>query len=609
MLVQGRYRIVRHLREGGMGSVYEAVDTRLGNRVALKRASIREDEAREAFRLEARILGALRHPALPVVIDYFSESGEDYLVMDFVDGEDFGEMIARENRPSAIADVVRWGDRILDALSYLHENGVVHRDIKPANLKLTRTRDVVLLDFGISKGSMDWQGTDRSILSGGTSGYSPFEQLADLGTDERSDLYALGVTLYQLATGVLPADARARVKAIVAGKTDPMMPADQLNGEVPRALAVALERATALEREDRPASARELRQLLSATAADLPTLPSAPRSRRIVVEIEPATRRHELSHAPLAGEKVSPQVRRGRGRPPERLPSLTLTGHGRVLSAIAAPDGRTFFSAGEDGAIRVWDIGGREIERLSGHDGPIHALAISADGILLMSGGADATVRVWEVASGRSLATLEAHEHPVRSVAVSTDGVSLVSGDAGGGVVVWDVAAGRGLYRIEEPGGVWTVSVSADGSRALAGGEGRSILVWELTSGREVARLEGHRQLVYSAVFSPDGTHVLSGGGDTTARIFTIERGEEVAHFDAHRSAVRSAVYSPDGRLVLSGSIGGVVRVWSVSHQTERLRLESRMGLIAVGTLPPDHEYLFAVASDGSVPFWSLGRE
>src|SRR5262249_27303726 len=145
-LVQGRYRVVRHLREGGMGSVYEAHDIRLGNRVALKRAALREDDVREAFRLEARILSALRHPALPVVIDYFSEGGEDYLVMDYVDGDDFSDLLRRSGGPLAPANVLAWADRILDALVYLHERGVVHRDIKPANLKLTPTREVILLD-------------------------------------------------------------------------------------------------------------------------------------------------------------------------------------------------------------------------------------------------------------------------------------------------------------------------------------------------------------------------------------------------------------------------------------------------------------------------------
>jgi predicted Ser/Thr protein kinase len=598
-LVQGRYRIVRHLREGGMGSVYEVVDTRLGNRVALKRAAVREEDLRQAFRLEARILSALRHPALPVVIDYFSESGQDFLVMDFVDGEDLSELLARSRSPFAVADVLRWADRILDALVYLHERGVVHRDIKPANLKLTPSRDVVLLDFGISKGTPDWQGTHRSILSGGTNGYSPFEQLADLGTDERSDLYALGVTLYQLLTGVLPPDSRNRAKAIVAGKPDPMEPADAVSSDVPRMVAAVLARATALERDDRHSSARDLRDELAAAAGSLPAGPQAPRSRRRIVVDLPSSAAVDAPVAPVAPAAASPAR--------AILPTLVFEGHGRVTAAAVAPDGRTFYSAGQDGVVRMWSVvDGREVGRLAGHAGAVHAVAVSRDGVLLVTGGDDTTVRVWETATGRELARLEAHLAPVRSAAVSRDAASVLTGDASGRAIVWDAASGRGRYRVDEPGALAAVRLSPDGRLALAAGEARSIGIWELDGGREVIRLEGHRQIVYDAAFSPDARLVLSGGGDASVRVHEVASGSEVCRFGGHRSAVRSVAFAPDGATAVSGSIGGVVRCWEVASGRELGRYDGRMGLLGVGTLPPEHALVFAYGADGAVLFRPL---
>jgi len=592
-----------------MGSVYEAVDTRLGNRVALKRAAIREDDAREAFRLEARILSALRHPALPVVIDYFSEEGEDFLVMDYVDGEDLSELLTRSAHPLAIADVLRWADRILDALAYLHGKGVVHRDIKPANLKLTASRDVVLLDFGISKGSPDWQGTHKSILSGGTNGYSPFEQLMDFGTDERSDLFALGVTLYQLLTGVLPPDARARAKALVAGKADPMLPADAISRDVPSVVASALVRATALEREDRFASAEDFREALRPSSSGS-SEPPRPRARKRIVVSLPSNDRGEPS-VDVAPAAVAPAAAVDDGQRASRmLPALAFRGHGRVSAAAFSADGRVAFSAGDDGAVRIWSVGEREaVARLDGHDGAVHALAVSADGFLLATGGADATVRLWEVSTGRELVRLGAHGAPVRAVAFSPDATAIVSGDATGRAIVWDAASAQGLYRIDEPGAIGAVDVSSDGRLALAGGDARTVGVWEIEGGAELHRLEGHRQVVYSAVFAPDGGSVVTGGGDATARVHAVDSGLERVRFERHRSAVRSVAVTPDGRRILSGSIGGIVRWWDAATGRELGRHEGRMGLLGVGTLGPDHDVGYAFTSDGSVALWELGPD
>src|SRR5438477_10810635 len=131
--LQGRYRILRQLGQGGMGAVYEAVDERLDTIVALKETFFVEEKLRKQFEREARLLARLHHQALPRVSDHFSESDGQFLVMQYIPGEDLFEMQSRRNGPFPQEDVLRWADQLCDALDYLHTQDpqIIHRDIKP----------------------------------------------------------------------------------------------------------------------------------------------------------------------------------------------------------------------------------------------------------------------------------------------------------------------------------------------------------------------------------------------------------------------------------------------------------------------------------------------
>lgn len=265
-VLQSRYRIVRQLGQGGMGAVYEAIDQRLDTTVALKETLFADERLRKQFEREARLLARLHHPALPRVSDHFSEADGQFLVMQYIPGDDLSEMMTRKRAPFPANQVLTWADQLLDALDYLHTQDpqIVHRDIKPQNLKLTSRGQIILLDFGLAKGQAGEisRVTTTASIFGYTPNYAPLEQIQGLGTDTRSDLYALGATLYHLMTGTKPPDALTRAAAIVNGQPDPLLKPSEANVAVAPDLDHVLMKSMAQNREQRYATAADMRSAL-----------------------------------------------------------------------------------------------------------------------------------------------------------------------------------------------------------------------------------------------------------------------------------------------------------------------------------------------------------
>jgi serine/threonine protein kinase len=268
-VLQGRYRIVRQLGQGGMGTVYEAIDERLDTTVALKETFFADERLRKQFEREARLLARLHHPALPRVSDHFSEGDGQFLVMQYIAGDDLAEMMTQKRTPFPADQVLTWADQLLDALDYLHTQDpqIVHRDIKPQNLKLTSRGQVILLDFGLAKGQAGEisRVTTAASIFGYTPNYAPLEQIQGLGTDSRSDLYSLAATIYHLLTAVKPPDALTRAAALVNAQADPLQPASEHNPAVAHEVDNVLQKAMAQNREQRFASAAEMRRALKGT--------------------------------------------------------------------------------------------------------------------------------------------------------------------------------------------------------------------------------------------------------------------------------------------------------------------------------------------------------
>jgi serine/threonine protein kinase len=273
-LLQNRYRIKKQIGQGGMGAVYVATDERFGSTVAIKETFFSDANYSKAFEREARLLNNLRHPALPRVSDHFSDDHGQFLVMEYITGDDLSEMMEKQDGAFPLKDVLNWADQLLDALDYLHtqEMPVVHRDIKPQNLKLTPRGQIILLDFGLAKGNpTDAQhNTAAKSVFGYSRNYASIEQMQGTGTDPRSDLYSLGATLYHLATGMPPVDALTRAMQVLNGDRDPLQPANLAHNQVPAAIADVLQRAMALNSNHRPSSALAMRTMLAESANAVP---------------------------------------------------------------------------------------------------------------------------------------------------------------------------------------------------------------------------------------------------------------------------------------------------------------------------------------------------
>lgn len=264
-LQQGRYTIQEVLGEGGMGTVYLATDRNLpGRLVAIKENADASHSAQEQFQQEAVMLARLTHPNLPRVTDHFVESsGRQYLVMDYVEGDDLREVLRQQGGPLPEPLVLAWIEQVINALEHMHNwidpatrrpSPIIHRDIKPGNIKRTPNGRIVLVDFGLAK----YESDDEPTIAGARAfspGYSPVEQYGG-GTNIRSDIYALGATLYHLLTGQRPPDS-----SVLAGGA-PLTPPRQLNPQISRNTERVVLRAMQGQEKERFQNMRAMRDAL-----------------------------------------------------------------------------------------------------------------------------------------------------------------------------------------------------------------------------------------------------------------------------------------------------------------------------------------------------------
>lgn len=328
-LNRGQYRIVRKIDAGGFGITYLARDN-LGRDVALKECfplglAIRSTDytvgaaseavlpsfttARRLFLREARLLAQLRHPNVVHVQTLFEENGTAYMAMDFIHGSDLAGIIKNEPGWLTPEAVVQMTGKLLDALAYVHDNGMLHRDIKPANIRIDRSDRPILIDFGAARQQTSSQTQKMGTFTVVSDGYSPHEfYMESVEQGPASDLYSLAATIYRSITGEVPPPSNLRSHTMLMGEPDPYKPLAHRFPDYDGGFLERVDQAMALSIRERPQSAREWQAALKATRRVEPepaVRPSAPEIPEPPVSEQPSAAKSATAAPPSIWERLN----------------------------------------------------------------------------------------------------------------------------------------------------------------------------------------------------------------------------------------------------------------------------------------------------------------
>lgn len=333
-ILKSRYQVVEQLGKGGMGEVFLAQDESLDTKVAIKSNHNLSAHASAQFLREARLLASLKHPNLPRVIDYFTEEDSQYLVMDFVPGENLKELVEAK-REITHGQVMKWAAQLSNALTYLHTQNppIYHRDIKPANIKLTPSGEVVLVDFGIAKMGEASQETQTGAWAF-SPGFAPPEQVSGMRTGPYSDQFSLAATLYFLIAKKPPADSARRMM----GEED-LVPLENIDSALPAHFCNAVTKALSIKPEARFSTVSDFFQSLS-SASPIPDPASV--QNTVIATARPVPPRID---PPSAVPVIAPEMPRKKSSPLMLVISLLLlagvvTGGYFALNALGILGGK-----------------------------------------------------------------------------------------------------------------------------------------------------------------------------------------------------------------------------------------------------------------------------
>ncbi len=568
----GRFELLEQLGVGGFGAVYKARDTELDRTVAIKvprAGNIPRPEDVDRFLREARSAAQLKHPSIVALYDAGQGDGTCYLVSEFIQGATLAQHLSAKRLSfRQAAELIA---EVADALDYAHKHGVIHRDLKPSNIMLDLEAKPHLMDFGLAKRAADeiTMTIEGQVL--GTPAYmSPEQAKGEVKkVDGRSDVYSLGVILYELLTGELPFRGQTRMLLVQVIRDEPRPPR-RLNDRIPRDLETICLKALAKEPGRRFQTAGELADDLQRFLKGEP-IKARPAGRverawrwccrnpavaglltAVAVSLLLGTVIATLFglHAEQQRRRAERNAQEARDERDQKDRALLRSEWLLYASQIALAE-REWQSRNAAAAwyhleacrqdFRGWEhdylytLFNKNHRTFRGPTKTVNSLAFSPDGSRLAIGsgwddGSAGELKVWDATSGQEVLSLQGHTGAVYSVAFSPDGQRLASGSGHrdsqsgvwtGDVKIWDAATGQLLSTLQgHKGRVNSVAFSPDGQRLASGTydygfEGRlfpgEVKVWDVAAGEVTLTMQGHTQRVTSVAFSPDGTRLASG--------------------------------------------------------------------------------------------------
>jgi WD40 repeat protein/serine/threonine protein kinase len=646
-VVAGRYTLLDILGEGGMGTVYRAKQTEpVKRQVALKLIKIGMDSRAVLARFDAerQALALMDHPNIARVYDGgTTEAGQPFFVMELVSGLPITEYCDRE-RLSVRARLELFVS-VCQAVQHAHQKGIIHRDLKPGNVLVTEVDGRPMpkvIDFGVAKAT-EFKLTDQSLADSGaivgTPAYMSPEQAdpSSMDIDTRTDVYALGVILYELLAGSPPIDAKQFHRGAIlemlrmVREVDPPRPSTKVS------TAAALPNIAA-------SRAIEPEQLKRALHGDLDWIVmkaiEKDRSRRYETAngFAADVLRHLASEPVLAAPpsqayRLRKFVRKHRGSVvAASLVVLALVGGivGTSWGLIRAERSRAAEAKRveerdealdkADKARRTADARAEDLKYQLGVSDFLLANAAYDNGNGDVRLTAERLEKVpeeqrrWEWhylkrLSRGGLFTLYGHTDSVMSVSFSRDGASIVTGSSDGTAKVWDSRTGALTLDLRgHMGSVYCASFNPDGTRIVTGSWDDSAKVWDSRTGARLLDLRVHTSAVHSASFSPDGKRVITSGGSKNmpglAEVWDAQTGTLLFRLRGHAGDINQASFSPDGTRIVTGGDDKVVRLWDGLTGSLLLEMKGHNSSVSSAAFSPDGSRLITGSSGDTAKVW-----
>jgi WD40 repeat protein len=630
--ISARYEAVTEVGHGGMGTVYRARDRETKEGVALKilRPEIASDEREmDRFKNEVRLAHQITHKNVCRIHEFNRVDGIAYISMEFVDGENLREIIDRFGSLS-VRKCTQIAQQICAGLREAHAQGIVHRDLKPENVMLDRTGQVKVMDFGIARSIDARSGTTGLIV--GTPAYMAPEQAQGRAVDPRSDIYSLGLIVYEMLSGRPAFSGDTPVAVALKQVHERPTPLHELDPTIPEDIEIVILKCLEKDPGKRFQSVEELQAALGRVQRPLDRYLTRARQESNILG------RVRLLHVPprlfttgygFAGglalgiallwaftlwnrsgasrNEGSVNSEISSPKSAERTPAPSW--HEDVVTSVAfSPDGRLLATASEDKTVKLWQAGTwRNVQTIIGHTRAVSTVAFSPDGRWLASGSVDKTIRIWDVPNGNHPRLLDAKQR-VSLLAFNSDGSRLASGGGSDGkITVWDLRTGRKLLAfVADNGSVGGLAFSPDGRLLATGGEDEVVKVWKAFTGApQLIAKNRHSDEINALGFSRDGRWIASASYDKTIKLWDKDTGEELRTLMGHEDSVNDVAFSPTADLLASASADRTVRIWDLlTGETTRVLKGSEDSVASIAFSPDGH--LLACAVGKTVEIWDV---